>query len=150
MNKAQIIPLTQHVSDITFAQGRFDGVDWTQNSNGIVLTSSHTSLIDDPYIAALRIPDAASSSIHVESDADGNAVLDITPRTGLSERRTYDAKTFLLSRIDYDDPRGRRSYVYSAYKRCFGAMTAAHIEYSRVSLRTTIQPTIRLCAIVFA
>jgi hypothetical protein len=122
--------LTVRDGDFTTAQGRFDGVDWSQNSNGIVFTRSRTSIVQDPFLEALRAPDVASSALRVENDADGNIELDVSPRTGMSERRTYDPKTFLLARIDYDDPRGRASFIFSAYKRYFGEMIATHVQYT--------------------
>ena len=121
---------TERDGDFTTGDGRLNGVSWTQNANGIVLTRDTTSMFEDPYVAALSAPNASSGALNVENDAEGNVVLHITPRSGLSERYTYDAKTFSLLRVDYDDPAGRRGYVFSGYKRYFGAMFPARIQYT--------------------
>lgn len=121
---------TERDGDFATGEGRLNGVTWTENANGIVLTRDTASMFVDPYVAVLSAPDASSGALHVEDDESGNVVLHITPRTGLNQRYTYDAKTFLLLRIDYDDPAGRRGYVFSGYKRYFGAMLPARIQYT--------------------
>jgi predicted aspartyl protease len=115
---------------ITTAEGSFNGVDWAQNGNGIVLTRDKASLYEDPYQAALDAPDVASAVLDVENDSDGNIVLDITRPSGSSKRYTYDSTTFLPVRVDYNDAGERRSYIFSDYKRYFGIMFPAHITYT--------------------
>jgi predicted aspartyl protease len=121
---------TEHDGEFTTAEGRLDSVNWAQNANGIVVRRTTASMIDDPYVTALGAPDVGSGALHVEDDTAGNIVLVVAPRRGLSKRYTYDAKTFLLLRVDYDDPAGRRAYVFSEYKRYFGAMFPARVAYT--------------------
>ena len=122
---------TQHNGDVGESLGRFGGISWTQNANGIVLTHSGPSVVDDPFADALRAPES-SNVVHVSSDAGGDVVLEIAPRPGLSERRTYDHETFLLSRIEWDEPRGRFSQTFTNYKRYFGVMVATRVESTGV------------------
>ena len=120
---------TERDSDIITAQGNFNGVNWTQNANGIVLTRDAASMYEDPYAGPLDAPDAVSNALHVESDPFGNTILDVTPKKGLTKRYTYDSATFLPLRIDYDEQGTQSSYVFSNYKRYFGVMFPTHIQY---------------------
>lgn len=123
---------TQGDGTIANTIGRFNGIYWMQNANGIVLTRSGPSIVDDPYADALQAPES-SNLVHAQSDAGGNVVLEIAPRAGVKERRTYDAQSFLLRRVDYDDPRGRVSETLTDYKPYFGTMVATHAETTDTS-----------------
>lgn len=121
---------TEHDGDTTTAEGQLDGVDWTENANGIVLTRNTASMFEDPYLSALEKPDAQSSGLRVETDGAGNIVLVVAPRAGLAKRYTYDPATFLPLRIDYEDSAGKRTFILTGYKRYFGEMTPSRIQYT--------------------
>ncbi|MGA7569789.1 MAG: hypothetical protein WCA80_03170, partial [Candidatus Aquilonibacter sp.] len=121
---------TMHDGQFTTAEGYVDGIVWTQNANGIVLVRNRAPVTRDPYLMALSIPSANPSTLQVGNDASGDVVLDITPRAGVTERRVYDPSTFLVRSVTYDNPNRKGTYVYSAYKRFFGAMIPSHVEYT--------------------
>jgi predicted aspartyl protease len=121
---------TMHDGQFTTAEGYVDGIVWTQNANGIVLVRNRAPVTRDPYLMALSIPSANPSTLQAGNDASGDVVLDITPRAGVTERRVYDPSTFLVRSVTYDNPNRKGTYVYSAYKRFFGAMIPSHVEYT--------------------
>jgi hypothetical protein len=120
---------TEHDGPFTTAQGYDDGVTWNENANGIVESRRGASIVTDPYAAALDAPPELNESRIVPAPS-GEIELEITPRTGLLEHVFYDAATYLVQRIDIDDPDGHRSIVYASYARHFGRMSASHVGFT--------------------
>jgi Aspartyl protease len=123
----------QREGQFTWAFGSSKGVDWDQNENGTVVVESGFHDAEDPFASALDKPKTQDNSIRVlglTSTAPVCVVVQVAPREGLNQLRYYDAKSFLLRRVDTTDYSGDSwSYEYDDFKTAFGLTFAQNITY---------------------
>lgn len=117
----------------TWAFGSSKGVDWDQNENGTVVVQSGFHDAEDPFAAALDKPKAKDDSIRVLGLTSTEPVcvaVQVAPKQGLNQIRYYDAKSFLLRRVDTTDYSGDSwTYEYDDFKAAFGLTFAQSITY---------------------
>jgi hypothetical protein len=131
---------------VSWAYGEYQGRQWHQNANGLVLPASTFYQDEDPFLGALRAPENAQNGVRllgVTADASPSLVVEVAPRSGLIERRYYDAHTNLLSRLEMTDYDGHKQvWLYSGYRRLYGMTVAGIIDYEQdgtsVTRRTSI------------
>jgi Aspartyl protease len=106
--------------------GEFQGQGWYQNSNGFVQRSSGVYGEHDPLENAVRQlgTEAGSATLlGITVDTPAMYVVELSPNAQLSERRYYDAETYLLRRIELTDYDGHtRVSEYDDYRRMLGRM----------------------------
>ncbi|MDQ2865029.1 MAG: pepsin/retropepsin-like aspartic protease family protein [Candidatus Eremiobacteraeota bacterium] len=102
--------------------GSFHGQDWEANPNGVVVRMSGYAALNDPFRQALNAPSSAESGARIlgeTSEASPSIVLELRPRDVLAQRRYYDARTYLLRRVEtqtYDGHLRIREYEdYEAF-----------------------------------
>ncbi len=140
--------------DVSWAYGEYQGRQWQRDVNGLVLPSSSFAQEEDPFIGALRAPENPQTGVKLlglTADESPSLVVEIAPHSGLMERRYYDAKTDLLSRLDMIDYDGHKQvWLYSGYRRFFGRMVASVIDYEQdgasVTRRTSVASYDRVLA----
>lgn len=128
------------------AYGSFHGQEWYQNENGYVTSSSDVAADHDPFVVAFARPSTAVAPEGVTllgMAADpASFVVEAAPRTGLKERRYYDASTYLLDKIDQLDYDGHdRSYTYGDYGTVEGRSISRSVTYAidgKVQTRTQL------------
>ena len=117
----------------TSSYGKVHGTKWSANENGVVAVSPNDDTVaTNPYavaIDALRTNTDDATMLGVTSDEPKCYVVELKPRSGLVERRFYDAKTFLLRRVETSDFRGETTTDYDDYRRAFGRMVPFHSTY---------------------
>jgi len=97
--------------------GSYRGQQWYQDENGYVVSSSDAASEHDPFVAAFAGPGtpAGVSLLGMASDP-ASFVVEAAPRTGLVERRYYDATNYLLDRLERVDYDGhKRVWTYGDY-----------------------------------
>jgi hypothetical protein len=123
----------QREGQFTWAFGSSKGVGWDQNENGTVVVESGFHDADDPFAAALRRPKGQDDSVHVlglTTTEPVCVVVQVAPRQGLNQLRYYDAKSFLLRRVDTSDYSGDAwTYEYEDFKTADGLTFAQSITY---------------------
>jgi hypothetical protein len=137
---------TERQGDFSEAYGQYQGRQWQQDVNGLVIPSSGFSEENDPFIGALLAPQNLQNGVKLlglTADASPNLVVEVAPRAGLLERRYYDARTNLLSRLEMIDYDGHRQvWLYNDYRRLYGKAVAGVIDYEQdgtsVTRRTSI------------
>lgn len=114
--------------------GTWHGVDWEKNTNGVVVHTTDFALTADPFRQALSSPHASSSNMRVlgvTKGADPAIVLELKPRDALLQRRYYDAKTYLLRRIETTEYDGHTKVrTYEDYAPFHGSQVARTSAYS--------------------
>ena len=67
-------------------------------------------------------------------------VVDVTPSDGLTERRYYNAQTYLLARVELTDYDGHKQlWAYGDYQPISGRMVARTIDYERDGTSVTLE-----------
>lgn len=116
--------VTIHDGDFSTAYGETHGVGWEQDENGSVRTEADYRDAENPYVTSMREIEKADSGVKVlgVTTADpASIVLEVRPHAGLLQRRYYDAKTFLLQRIETTSYGGQtRIETYGDYTAKFG------------------------------
>jgi hypothetical protein len=119
---------------------------WHQNQNGLVMPSSGLFGEVDPFASALRKatePGSRVTLLGMTNDARPAFVVDVTPAGGLTERRYYDARTYLLNRVEMTDYDGHKQvWTYSDYRSISGSTIAHEIDYERDAGATTLKTTL--------
>lgn len=114
----------------TWAYGSYGGQKWNEDANGLVMRSTSTFLMADPYASALQAPQISSSGVTVlglTSTAPKEYVVQVAPSSGLVQRRYYDAQTYLLARREETNYDGHHQvWEYGDYRRVSG-MSVAHV-----------------------
>lgn len=115
----------------TYSYGSSGGTEWSANENGVVTTSpGDDTVAPNPYavfMQTLAEKDNEDARVLGITKTEPLAiVLDFKPRGGLEERRFYDAKTYLLRRVETDDYRGTSWTRYDDYRLTFGRMIPFH------------------------
>jgi len=120
----------------TTLDGSSNGTLWWQSPNGTVTVDSfHQN--ESPYAMALR-PEAAGSRLRVLGTTAGEPsllVVEIRPGGSLSEgstyeRRFYDAKTFLLRRVEHTGYDGKTAVTtFDNFITKFGLTVAQSISF---------------------
>jgi hypothetical protein len=130
----------------TWSYGSYHGNSWRQDINGFVLTSTTRLGEGDPFAVAFREPDAAANGVKllgVTDDKSPSFVVEARPSNGLVERRFYDAKTYLLSRVEMTDYDGHHQvWKYGDYRSAFGRTVAHVIDYENDSGAVTFETKI--------
>jgi Aspartyl protease len=132
--------------DVSWAYGEYQGRQWHQDANGLVLPATSFFQEEDPFVGALRAPENLQNGVRLlglSADASPSLVVELAPRSGLIERRYYDARTDLLSRLEMTDYDGHKQvWLYSDYRRLYGMEVAGIIDYEQdgtsVTRRTSI------------
>jgi outer membrane lipoprotein-sorting protein len=124
---------TYHEGDYTWSDGSDDGVQWRADENGVVTRMSGFAVSDNPFTTSLNRGSAEQASVHVLGMTTGSPaciVLELTPQPGLTQRRYYDAKSFLLRKVVTSDYQNLPwTYEYTDYRTEHGATFAATITY---------------------
>ncbi len=114
--------------------GSWHGTDWERNPNGVVVHTTDFALTADPFRQALSAPNAPSSKMHVlgiTKDEKPSIVLELQPRDALRQRRYYDARTYLLNRIETTEYDGHvHVRTYEEYAPFHGMQIARLSRYS--------------------
>ncbi len=139
---------TQREGPFTRSFG-FDGnVQWEQDENGAVTLVSGFHDTDDPFKAALSKPKNEGESpikvLGVTTSQPTCVVVEVVPAHGLTQRRYYDAKSFLLRRVDTTDYSGSTwTFDYDDFKTAYGMTFAQtityHDEHPENSARTSVK-----------
>ncbi|HEU5481454.1 MAG TPA: aspartyl protease family protein, partial [Candidatus Tumulicola sp.] len=110
----------------TSSWGALGGQGWYQNSNGFVQRVSGVYAQNDPIEHAVREIGSSAGSAQLLGMTAGSPamyVVELSPKPGLSEKRYYDADTYLLRRIELTDYDGRtRISEYDDYRSVLGRM----------------------------
>ena len=89
----------------------------------------------DPFSVALRAPENPTSGVKLLGVTAGpppQYVVEVTPSSGLTERRYYDAHTYLLARVERVDYDGHRQvWEYDDYRSVYGWNVAHVVRYER-------------------
>ena len=121
--------------------GSYGGRRWSQDANGVVMPASNFFQEVDPFVVSLREPEKTSSGVTLlglTSDASPNFVVEVVPGNGLVERRYYDARTYLLSRLEMTDYDGHKQvWQFGDYREVAGGTLAHTIAYERDGHGTT-------------
>jgi outer membrane lipoprotein-sorting protein len=137
--------------DITTSYGSTSGEGWRQDPNGTVILESGYRTATDPYSVTIRAVEHGAQEDAARvlgiTGTPACVVLELRPKTGLLERRYYDASTWLLRRDEETDYDGdTRVWEYSDFKTAFGYTFAqrivyhdAHPENARVTQQTTFE-----------
>lgn len=129
-----------------WASGSYQGRKWHADANGMVMPSANFPAQADPFLAALRRSADPSSGVEllgITAGATAAYVVDVRPRKGLTERRYYDAQTYLLNRIEVTDYSGhKRVWEYGDYRPVLGRMLAHRIDYKADGTSVTIETTV--------
>jgi hypothetical protein len=116
------------------AYGTYHGQDWSQDENGIVTLQTDFENVEDPNVRALAHPDDPASHVTVlgvSPETPKQIVLDIDPLNGEHEMRSYDAATYLLSKIvRWEKNRLEHVTTYGDYRTAFGHTLAYRRTYS--------------------
>lgn len=131
---------------VGWAYGSFRGQQWREDVNGLVLPSASFFEKEDPFLGLLRTPESSQSGVKLLGLTTGSLpsfVVEITGRSGLVERRYYDAQTYLLSRVETVDNDGHEQiWFYGDYQRFFGKDIAGLVVFERdgtsVTFRTSL------------
>lgn len=139
---------TQREGPFTRSFGSDGNVEWEQDENGAVTVVSGFHATDDPFNAALAKPKNESQSpikvLGVTASQPAYVVVEVVPQHGLTQRRYYDSKTFLLRRVETTDYGGNTwTFDYDDFKTAYGLTFAQsityHDEHPENSARTTIK-----------
>lgn len=110
--------------------GSYHGQKWNQDANGLVMLSTSSFQLMDPYASALRGPDAPNSGVTMlgmTATDPKEFVVQVSPSSGLLQRQYYDARTYLLTRREETDYDGHhQAWEYDDY-RTSGGSTLAHL-----------------------
>lgn len=121
-----------HDGPFTRTYGSSNGTEWSTSENGVVSVSPNDDTVTpNPYAVFLQTLGQTDDAhiLGVTQTEPRAIVLDFKPRNGLEERRFYDAKTYLLQRIETEDYRGTTWSQYDDYRRTFGRMIPFHRTY---------------------
>lgn len=127
---------TQREGPFTIAYGIDGDTEWDQDENGAVTFESGFHVSDDPFNAAIdaKPKTVADSPVKVLGITGGDPaciVVEVTPQKGLVQHRYYDAKTFLLRRIETTDYTGQTTtYAYDDFHTAYGLTYAQSITFS--------------------
>lgn len=151
---------TLREGDFVTLNGSSDGKAWSQDANGTVTADSDFHQTESLYAMVVRAPEAAGSRVRVLGTTPGEPsmlVVEIRPGGPLSERRFYDAKTFLLRRVEHTGYNGKSNVAtYDDFVTKFGLtfarsitiddghpenLTHSHLEsFERISPAATALP----------
>ncbi|MGZ3496043.1 MAG: aspartyl protease family protein [Vulcanimicrobiaceae bacterium] len=112
--------------DFTTGYGSYRGHDWVQDANGVVTIESGFHEREDPYAAAIRSVQSVTAQpdikvLGVTQTEPAEIVVELMPRSGLRQRRYYDAQSFLLRRVETTDYDGITTvYAYDNFRTAFG------------------------------
>jgi hypothetical protein len=129
-----------------WSYGVYRGQQWQQDANGLVTASSNLFQDVDPFVASFRKPEALSSGVKLlglTTDSPANFVVQVMPRNGLVERRYYDQRTYLLTRVELTDYDGHRQvWQYGDYRQVSGSTVAHRIDYERDGTAVTLETSV--------
>jgi hypothetical protein len=133
LSLAQFFALTHHyrtterLGNFVWASGSDDGRRWSEDANGVVTQSSNLFSEVDPFSVALRAPENPTGGVKLLGMTAGPSpqyVVEVTPSSGLVERRYYDAHSYLLARVERVDYDGHRKYGSTMITATFMAGTS--------------------------
>jgi outer membrane lipoprotein-sorting protein len=138
---------TQREGEYTIAFGAHNDVEWQQDENGVVAFVSGFHDTDDPFNAALTKPKSVANSpirvLGTTTSPESFVVVEVTPLPGLTQRRYYDAKTFLLRRVETTDYLHTWTFDYEDFRTAYGLTFAQtisyHDEHPENAERTTVK-----------
>jgi len=123
----------EHTGPFTTAFGVFNGQQWRQNENGVVIEQTGFHDTEDPDVNALAHADSSTALrvLGITHDAPQHYVLEVAPHGGPRELRYYDAATYLLDRIEITGADGRpRVWTFSRFRPAFGELIPYTVRYS--------------------
>lgn len=117
----------------TITDGVNGDVEWEQDENGVVTYVSDFRATDDPFNAALAKPQNVAGSpirvLGVTTSAPACYVVEVAPARGLLQRRYYDAKTFVLRRVETTDYIHTWTFDYDDFRTMYGLTFPQTILY---------------------
>jgi hypothetical protein len=123
--------------------GSYNGQKWNEDANGLVMQSTSTFQLMDPYASALRGPEAPNSGVALlgmTRTEPKEFVVQVSPSSGLLQRRYYDAQTYLLARREETDYDGHHQvWEYDDYRPAGGATLAHLVRYYQDGTTVTRQ-----------
>ncbi len=135
----------RQAGSFTESFGEYRETQWRQDENGIVVRSSSFAGQSDPFAFALgRNHDAvdAVKLLGLTKDPVPEYVVDVTPKRDFEQRRYYDARTYLLSRVEVTDYGGHETtWIYKSYSTAIGSPFPNAIDEERdgvVTLRSSV------------
>jgi hypothetical protein len=135
---------TVRQAGFTTSFGRYRGTQWRQGANGIVVRSLTLAEPDNPFAPQLNRDQNESIAVKLLGLTEGPApayVVDVTPPRDFAQRRYYDARTYLLSRVEITDYRGDKTTLVYNYSTTTGSPFPNAIDEETdgvVTLRTSI------------
>lgn len=124
---------TIHEGAFAFANGSYHGKEWTQNANGTVTVDSGFHESDNPYARAIRtveIADPRVTVLGITASQPAMIVVEIHPGAKLLERRFYDAKTYLLRRVEHKSYDGSSTVAtYDDFTTKYGLTLAQSLTF---------------------
>lgn len=132
-----------------WSYGEYRGEQWHQNANGLVMPTSDVIQEVDPFVVALSKPQDQGTRVDLlgmTADLTPKLVLEVTPSDGLTERRYYDKRTYLLDRLEITDYDGHKQvWQYSDYRSISGRTLPHAIEYEEDGGSVTLKTTLSSC-----
>ena len=126
---------TERIGNFVWASGSEGGRHWSEDANGLVTHSSNLFSEVDPFSVALRAPENPTGGVKLLGMTAGTPqqyVVEVTPSVGLTERRYYDAHSYLLARVERIDYDGHRQvWEYADYSSVYGWNVAHLVRYER-------------------
>ena len=136
---------TVRQAEFTSSFGENRGTKWRQDANGIVMRSLSFVGQDDPFSFALNRNQDTIVAVKLLGLTNGSApeyVVEVTPLRDFEQWRYYDAKTYLLSRVEMTDYRGRKTtWIYKTNPTAIGSSFPTTIDEEKdgvVTLRTSV------------
>jgi hypothetical protein len=134
---------TERLGNFVWANGSDGGRHWSEDANGLVTQSSNLFSEVDPFSIALRAPENPTGAVKLLGMTSGTPpqyVVEVTPSSGLVERRYYDARSYLLARVERIDYDGHRQvWEYGDYRSVYGWNVAHLVRYERDGSTVTEQ-----------
>jgi outer membrane lipoprotein-sorting protein len=134
-DQGQDYKVTVRDGDFVTAYGSRNGVGWIQDANGTVTIESGYHERDDPYAKSMRAASTGTADdgikvLGITTTAPACIVLELRPKTGLLQRRYYDANSFFVRRIETTGYDGvTRVDEYDDFQTAYGATFARTTSY---------------------
>src|SRR5436305_629024 len=123
----------ERTGPFTTSFGIFQGQQWRQNENGVVIRQTGFHDTEDIDANALSHADSSTALrvLGITHDAPQQYILEVTPLGSPRELRYYDAQTYLLDRIEITGAdRRARTWTFSRYRPVFGELIPYTVHFS--------------------
>lgn len=123
----------EHTGPFTTSFGIFQGQQWRQNENGVVIQQTGLHDTEDLDANALAYADSSTALrvLGITRAAPQQYILEVAPLSAPRELRYYDAQTYLLDRIEITGTdRRTRVWTFSRYRPIFGELIPYTVRFT--------------------